>query len=216
MGKSLKIEILRKMFHLLELPVVLTYSFVRYFWDERVAILALTALLLFLLEVEYVRLEMKLKHPGIKAISAIFRPKERNNVASTVFFITATIIVFGAFDYSIAMLALLLTVFGDLVSALVGISYGRYKLFKKKTYEGFFAGLAANLFVGWIFIPEFPLIFISMAVVASIVELLTNKLDDNITVPLFSGFFGQMLVYIFVLKLPEFPEPLGWMFHLFT
>ena len=216
MGKSLKVEILRKMFHLLELPVLLTYSFVRYFWDERVAILALTALLLFLLEVEYVRLEMKPKIPGMSAISDFFRPREKNNVASTVFFTTATIIVFGAFDYPIAILALLLTVFGDLVSALVGISYGRYKLFREKTYEGSIAGLVANLFVGWMLIPEFPLIFISIAVVASIVELLTNKLDDNITVPLFSGFFGQMLVYVFAIKLPEFPEPLGWMFHLFT
>lgn len=214
MGSSLKKEILRKMFHLMEIPVLLVYSYVRYFWDERVAILALTALFLFLLEVEHVRLEVK---PKIPFISGLFRPRERNNVTGTVFFISATIIVFGAFDYPIAMLSLLLTVFGDLVSALVGIKFGRHRFFRtKKTWEGFVAGLATNLLVGWLFLPTLPFVFIPMAVVASCVELITNKLDDNITVPLFSGFTGQMIVYLMAFTLPVFPGPLSWVFQLFT
>ena len=213
MTPSLKKEILRKLFHLMEIPVLLVYSYIHFVWDGRVAILALTALFLILLEVEYVRLEVR---PKLPAIMSLFRPRERNNVTGTVFFIAATIIVFSAFDYSIAMLALLLTVFGDLVSALVGIKYGKHKLFKKKTWEGFLAGLAMNLLVGWLFLPEFPLVFIPMALVASFVELITNKLDDNLTVPLFSGFTGQMIVYLFVLNLPPFPGPLAWIFQLFS
>lgn len=212
MTPSLKKEILRKLFHLMELPVLLVYSYIHFVWDARVAILALTAMFLILLEVEYVRLEVR---PRIPAIMSLFRPREKNNVTGTVFFIAATIIVFGAFDYSIAMLALLLTVFGDLASALVGIKFGKHKLFKKKTWEGFLAGLTMNLLVGFIFLPEFPLVFIPMAIVASVVELITNKLDDNLTVPLFSGFTGQMIVYLFALSLPPFPGPLAWIFQLF-
>ena len=197
----------------MEIPVLLTYSFVRYMWDERIAILALTALLLLLLEVEYIRLEVR---PRLPRILDLFRPRERNNVTGTVFFISATIIVFGAFDYPIAMLALLLTVFGDLASALVGIKFGRHKMFKSKTWEGFFAGLAINVLVGYLFLPQFPIVFLAMALVASVVEVLTNKLDDNITVPLFSGFTGQMIVYIFAFQMPHFPEPLTWLFNLIT
>ncbi len=210
---SLKKEILRKLFHLLELPVLLLYTYVRYIWDERVAILALTAMFLILLEIEYIRLEVK---PKIPRILDLFRPRERNNVTGTVFFISATIIVFGAFDYQIAMLALLMTVFGDLMSALVGIRFGKHKLFKRKTAEGFLAGLAINLLIGYLFLPAFPIIFIPMAFMAAFVELMTNKIDDNITVPLFSGFTGQMIVYLFAFHLPNFPEPISWIFLLYS
>ena len=212
MGHKLKNEIIRKLFHLMEIPLLLGYSVIRYVWSEQVAIFVLTAMLLILLEVEYVRLEMK---PKIPQMLALLRRKERNNVTGTVFFIIGTIIAFAVFDYGIAMLALLLTVFGDLFSALIGIKWGKHKIFRNKTAEGFAGGFAVNLLVGLLFLPQFPLIFIPMAFVASFVELITNKLDDNLTVPLFAGFTGQMIVYALGIQLMEFPEPLGWIFTLF-
>lgn len=212
MGHKLKIEIIRKLFHLMEIPLLLAYSVIRYVWSEQIAIIVLTAMLLILLEVEYVRLEIK---PRIPQMLALLRRRERNNVTGTVFFIIGTIIAFAVFDYGIAMLALLLTVFGDLFSALIGIKWGKHKLFRNKTVEGFAGGLTVNLLVGFLFMPQFPLIFIPMAFMASIVELTTNKLDDNLTVPLFAGFTGQMIVYALGIHLLDFPEPLGWIFTLF-
>ena len=110
---------------------------------------------------------------------------------------------------------MLLTVFGDLASALVGIKWGKHKLFRNKTVEGFLAGLLMNLLVGVLFLGNFPLIFIPMALVASVVELMTNKLDDNLTVPMFAGFAGQMIVYAMGIHLLNFPWPLDWLFALF-
>jgi phytol kinase len=205
MTQSFRKEILRKLFHLMEIPLLLGYSVARYFWSEQGAIIILTAVLLILLEIEYVRLEVKPKLP--RALD-LFRAKEKNNVTGTFFFISATIIAVSAFDYGIAMLALFLTVFGDLVSALVGIRFGKHKIFKRKSWEGFAAGLATNVFVGYLFFPELPVLFLSMAIVASVVELMTNKLDDNITVPLFAGFTGQMIVYFFAYEIIDFPGPL--------
>lgn len=209
MTHSLKKEILRKMFHLLEIPVVLVYSLIRYLWSQEMAIIVLTAFLLILIEIEYVRLEVK---PKIPRVLNLFRRREKNQLTGTVFFILATIIAFAAFDYGIAMLALLMTVFGDLVSALVGIKFGKNKLLHNKTMEGFVAGLAMNLVLGFLVFSEFPAIAVSMALVASIVELLTNKLDDNLTVPLFAGFVGQMLVYMLGISVGTFPAPFGWLF----
>jgi dolichol kinase len=209
MGNKLKKEIARKMFHLLEIPLVLGYSLIRFVWSGQVAIVVLTALLLILLEVEYIRLEMR---PKIPQILNLFRHREQNNVTGTVFFIIATIICFAVYDYSIALLALFLTVFGDLFSALIGIKWGKHKIFRSKTLEGFFAGLVVNLFVGYLLFAEFPLIFIPMAFVASFVELSTNKLDDNLTVPLFAGFTGQMIVYVAGIHLMSFPWPISWLF----
>ncbi len=197
----------------MEVPVLLGYTVIRFVWSEQVAMFVLTAMLLIMLEIEYVRLEVR---PKIPQIMNLFRRREQNNVTGTVFFVVATIIAFAVFEYGVAMLALLLTVFGDLVSALVGIKWGKHKIFRNKTLEGTAAGLAMNLLVGYLVLPAFPIVFIPMAFVASFVEVLTNKLDDNLTVPMFAGFTGQMIVYIFALQLMAFPEPFGWLFVLFS
>lgn len=164
---------------------------------------------LLLLEIEYVRLEVQ---PKIPKAWDIFRPHERNNVISSIFFVAATIIVFAVFDYGIALLALLLTVFGDLASALIGIKFGKHKIFRKKTLEGFLAGLVMNLFVGSLVLSEYPAIYVSMALVASTVELLTSKLDDNLTVPLFSGFVGHLIALYIQANVASFPGPLANLF----
>jgi len=202
--KSLRKEILRKLFHLMEIPVLIGYTLLRHYFSERLATLAITALFLVLLEVEYVRLEYR---PKIPEFFNVLRYKEQNNVTGTIFFIAATIIVFAAFDYPIAVTAMFLTVFGDLAAALVGIKLGRIHLYKDKTLEGMLAGFAMNCLVGYLFLPSYPAIFLSMAVVASTVELLTGKLDDNLTVPLFSAFVGQILAYFLHAPLTTFPGP---------
>ncbi len=202
--KSLRKEILRKLFHLLEVPLLIGYTLVRHYFNERLATLLITVAFLLLLEIEYIRLEY---NPKIPEFFNVLRHKERNNVTGTIFFIAATIIVFAAFDYPIAVTALLLTVFGDLAAALVGIKFGKTYLYKDKTLEGTLAGFTMNCLVGFLFLPAYPLIFIPMAVVASLVELLTGKLDDNLTVPLLSAFTGQVMVYLLQAPLTTFPGP---------
>ncbi len=200
--KSLRKEILRKLFHLMEVPVLIGYTIIRHYFNERLATLIITVLFLLLLEIEYIRLEY---HPKIPEMFDVLRHKEQNNITGTIFFIAATIIVFAAFDYPIAVTALLLTVFGDLAAALVGIKFGTIFLHKDKTLQGLLAGFTMNCVIGYLFLPDYPLIFIPMAVVASVVELLTGKLDDNLTVPLFSAFTGQIMAYLTNAPLTTFP-----------
>jgi len=201
---SFRKELLRKLVHLMELPVLIVYSVLRSTFGDKVGSLALTLMLIILLELEYIRLEYKLELP--KAID-ILRRHERDNLSGSIFFIAGTIIAFAAYDFPIALLALLMTVFGDLMSALVGMKFGRYHVYKKKTLEGFLAGLVTNLFIGSLFMPEYIGVFASMAIVASVVELFTGKLDDNLTVPLSAGFAGQVMVFLFQLKIADFPSP---------
>lgn len=204
-NRALRKEILRKLIHLLELPVLLVYTLLAGFYGSKVAILAVTALLIILLEIEYIRLEYKLQLP---AAIDVMRRREKDNIASSIFFVASTIICFAAFDYAIALLALLLTVFGDLSAAIIGIKFGRTRIFHKKTLEGFTAGLVINLLVGFLIIPGEWKIFLPMALTASLVELWTGKLDDNLTVPLAAGFAGQMLLFIWQTGLPSFPGPI--------
>lgn len=191
-------EILRKLIHLLELPIVVGYTLITQIFSQRTGILALTALLLVLLELEYLRLEYKprITKSLVQIIERfLLRKKEKNNIVSSIFFVIAAIICFSAFDYNIALFALLMAVFGDLASAIMGVAFGKTKIFRKKSYIGLLSGLLTNTLIGYLVFPETPYIFIPMALTATVVETFTQKLDDNLTVPLFSGFAGQLIVF---------------------
>ncbi len=193
-------ELLRKTVHLSGLLIVVGYTLILHFFTDRIAILATTALLLILLEIEYVRLEHRSRITAM--FDGFFRKHEEDNVSGSVFMVVSCIICFAAFDYWVAVVALFMTVFGDLFSALVGKTFGKTILYNTKTYIGTLAGFAANVLVGFLILPELFFLIFPMAVIATFTEVITNKMDDNLTVPLFAGFAGQMLVYFFAVELP--------------
>jgi len=205
MKRKIAREILRKLFHLYQLPVILGYIVLRYQFSERVAIFALVILLMFILEFEMLRLEWKVRFPDP---FGILRRSEKQSVTGMLFMILATIVVFAVFDFKIALVALLLTVFGDLVSAIVGIQYGKRRIKNGKSWEGFGAGLVANLIVATIFLWQFPVVGLVMAVTASAVEFVTYKMDDNLTVPIFSAFAGHTAAFIIGVSFAQITNPL--------
>ncbi len=187
-------ELWRKLFHASGLLIVFLYSIVLVNFGQRAALLTLTALLLVLLEIEYVRLEYELRLPGL--VEKLLRRHEKDRVTGTIWIVVACIISFSVFDFPIAFLSFFFVIFGDMFASIFGILFGGMKLFRGKTLVGFLAGLSVNILSGAFLLGSEPLVFLSMAVTASVVELLTSKLDDNFTVPLFSGFVGQAVVYV--------------------
>ena len=193
-------EFARKAVHLSSLFIVIGYTLLLNYTSDRVAILTMTGLLLILLKIEYLRVEYK---PKIAALfESLFRKHEKNNISGAVFMVISCIICFSAFEYWVAFLALFMAIFGDLFSALIGRAIGKIKIYKKKTLEGTIAGLVANSIVGYLIMPDYFVLIISMSLAATVMELLTNKLDDNLTVPVFAGFIGQMVVYYGAVALP--------------
>lgn len=194
-------ELFRKLVHLLGLIIVLLYSVLYHFFSAQIAILGLTAVLLLILEFEYIRIEHRPKI--ISFFDAVFRPHERDHIAGSVFYVISCIICFAAFEYWIAFLAMFMTAFGDMFASLIGKTFGETKLFKQKSLVGTLSGFTINVLIGMIILPEQIYIVSLMALVGSAVELFSNKLDDNLTVPLSAGFIGQVAVYYFGLTLPE-------------
>jgi dolichol kinase len=187
------------------------YTLLLNYTTPRIAILAITGLLLLLLEIEYIRLEHR---PRIaEAIDGFLRKHEKTQISSAVFLLISIIICFGAFDYWVAFLALSMTVFGDLFAALFGRAFGKTKIYGNKTYIGTLACLATNMIIGFLTMPNMILLFAPMAITATVFELFTKKMDDNLTVPLFAGFAGQMIVYFFALELPPVAFTLFGLFN---
>ncbi|MEK6906799.1 MAG: CTP--2,3-di-O-geranylgeranyl-sn-glycero-1-phosphate cytidyltransferase [Nanoarchaeota archaeon] len=189
-----KSELKRKVVHLLSLLFLLSYVIFGSLCGKRVALLLLTFLLIWFLELEFIRLRTKIKIP---LISRLWRKKEKDRVGGQVFFLIGAIIALAVFDFEIALVALLMATFGDMAAALIGMKFGKHWLKKipDRAWEGITAEFAVNLIIGWLFLPHWILILV-MALTATFVETVFTHTDDNLMVPVFAGFNGQIALMI--------------------
>ena len=189
-------EIGRKIIHITILIVLALFFAIKNQAGQQAALLFLVALLIFFLVLEYFRLELNFKLPFFHQF---IRPKEQYRIYGVIFFLSSTIIAFAVFDTAIALAALLMTTFGDMAAAIAGKKYGTTILFKNKTVVGFASELVTNLIVAVLISLAFTIniyIPIIMAFAATITETLVDELDDNLIVPVVSGFVGQLLVFL--------------------
>ena len=207
---NFKRELARKFIHMLSLGFLIIYFLAADFFNRQIALLVLFLLLIILLELEYLRIELGKKIPGLNYIwSYLRRGKERAHIGGDVYFLIGCILVLSVFDLKIAMIAVLMTVFGDLSAALIGKRFGRHylKSLKNRAWEGIIAEFVVDFVIGFLvlfwgnFSPIYDLklwiIILVMAVTATLVETIIYKMDDNLLIPVFSGFNGQMVLLLF-------------------
>jgi len=189
-------EIGRKIIHFTILIVLVLFFTIKKQTGQQIALLFLVGILIIFLILEYLRLELNFKLPFFHQF---IRPKEQYRVYGVIFFLTSTIIALAVFDVPIALAALLMTTFGDVSATIAGKKYGTTILFRNKTVTGFVAELITNLIVAIIISLVFSIniyVLIIMAFVATITETLVDELDDNLIVPIVSGFIGQILLFL--------------------
>lgn len=193
-------EIGRKIIHITILIVLAAYFFIEESLigagysnavAKQVALLFLVGVLVIFLILEYFRLELGWKMPFL---SQFIRSKEQHRMYGVIYFLAATIISLAVFNPKIALAALLMTTFGDMVAALAGKRFGATLIYRNKTWAGFLGELATNLIVGFLVLSNIYVI-LGMAFVATIVETLVDELDDNLLIPIFSGFVGQIILF---------------------
>jgi dolichol kinase len=214
MNWELKKELGRKAVHMTSIFIIILYAQISRY-STKLALFTLTILLVLLLEYQYFRIDAKKRPRIIKFIEKLRREKEKGHIGGEVFFMMGAIISLAIFDFRVATAAILMTTFGDMTAALIGKRFGKCKVFgSHKTWEGTLAGLVANVAIGWLFIrttsdnaiwylygllpygtPVWPVILV-MAVTATFIEVITNRLDDNLLIPIFSGFNGQLMLII--------------------
>jgi phytol kinase len=188
-----KKELKRKAVHLLALSFIVIFVLISVNYGKSLALLALVLLLVIFLGIEYFRLELGKKIP---IISGLWREKEKERVGGQIFFLIGSIICFSVFDFDIALAAILMTVFGDMSAALIGKRFGRTWITKDRALEGILAELIVNFVIVWLVFGisgDGWILMCVMAITATIVETLVSKLDDNLMIPLFSGFNGQII-----------------------
>jgi|TARA_B100001964_G_C14255374_1_gene612134 dolichol kinase len=194
MSKEIFQEIGKKTVHIIILIALIFFFAIKNRAGHQAALLFLTSLLIIFLVLEYLRLDLNLKIPFFHQF---IRPKEEHSVYGIIFFLSSTIIALAVFDTVIALAALLMTTFGDMSAAIAGKKYGTTMLFRNKTVVGFVTELVTNLIVAVAISLFFSIniyIPIIMAFAATITETLVDEIEDNLAVPIVSGFIGQILL----------------------
>jgi len=206
---NFKRELFRKIVHLFSISFLVIYFIVADLFNRNIALLILVLMLIILLEFEYLRIEVGKDIPILKYLwKYLRRGKEKNQIGGDVFFLIGSIMVLSIFDIRVAMVAILMTTFGDMASALIGKKYGKHYLtrLKQRAWEGIFAEFIVDVIIGiivFVFISagsfyDFRVwaIILVMAVTATVVETIVYKMDDNLLIQVFSGFFGHITALI--------------------
>jgi len=183
-----RFEIRRQIFHIclgLTIVILLTNNI-------------LNSLILFLILIAGILISIlsrKFKIPIIYFFLKIFERKgvlKRFPGKGTISFLVGCLLVLQLFERDIALASIMILTFGDSVSHLFGLHFGRKKhpLNCLKSIEGNIAGGITGFLGAMFFISPLPALLASFgAMTAEAIELKMNDkiIDDNIIVPLVAG-----------------------------
>ncbi len=186
---SYKNEILRKIIHLFDSIIPLSLFFI-----------PKETLLFFLAPITFIFILLDIGRHHIfylgKLYSTFFNivtrdiEKKKNNVTGASYYLLGCLIVVYFFDdLDIIMASLLIMSISDSFAALVGVKFGKTKIYGRKSLEGSFAFFISTIIILYIFInnlTSFEFVIISLLI--TFVELLSfYKINDNLTIPVFSA-----------------------------
>lgn len=194
MTTTLASEFLRKLIHIFSIVIPLSYFF--YIKDKVLMIIILFILTSTALLIEYARRDQKnnIGYFFQKYFKSILRSNEEKGyfTGATWMLIgfTATVLIF---ENDVAVLALLFLSIGDSCAGIVGRVLPFGKVWNKSIF-GSFAGLIVCIIFGFIINTTLPFEVIFFGAISGMfIELMPLKMDDNFSIPIFSGLIMQIL-----------------------
>lgn len=183
-------ELLRKTTHLAGFFLPLIYIVL----DKSTMLLIVGCLTGIAVVVEFLKwVSERCRELFFRVFKSILRTHEQKGaITGATYYIVSTLLCIAFFDKHIAIVSIFFIILGDTAAALVGTMWGRTKLIGNKSLEGsaacFIVCAAISLF--WLN----PIVGLTGAFVATLVELLPLRINDNLTMPLISGTVMQLMV----------------------
>lgn len=145
--------------------------------------------------VEFARLHIESVNVQVmKLMGPFMRESERNGLSGFPFYALGVGLSLYLFEEKIAILAILFLVFSDPISSFFGVLLGREKILPNKSLQGSLAGFITCYLVSLFYLNAYEqtsiqaLAFALFAgLIGSVSELLSIFIDDNLTIPVFSG-----------------------------
>jgi len=184
---SLKNEIARKLIHIASAVIPLSYIYI--INDLIIMLCILSLFVVFSFFIEILRIDhFKYSKIFLRFFGFMLRDNEKKDkLTGATWVFLGALFTFILIPYPFSILALLFLSVGDTFAAIIGISFPYIKI-GNKTLSGFFAGFISSILVGICFnLPVNIYILIFGALMASVIEIIPISVNDNITIPLFSG-----------------------------
>ncbi len=183
-------ELRRKSIHLSGLILPVVYLFM----DKFLMLLLVGVLTAVAITVELVKwLSPRFREFFFRLFTPVLRTHERQGeLTGATYYLISVLLCILFFDKHLAVVCIFFMVLGDMSAALVGKMWGKTKLIGPKSLEG---SVACFIVCTAIALVKFhPVVGIIGALVATFVELIPLRIDDNLTVPLISGAVMHFLI----------------------
>lgn len=190
---SLSAELVRKAIHLFALVIPVGYFLVSF----PVAVISITVPALLSILLDLSRFEhWRLWDIASPYLGPIIRDHEvKGGFTGASYILSGSAIVIIFYPKAIAIAAITFIIIGDIAAALVGRMWGRHRLIGRKSIEGSLACLASLVLVSFIIPGLATVVGLVGAVVATLTEALSGKIDDNLAVPIVSGAAMLLVMY---------------------
>jgi len=128
-----------------------------------------------------------LQYLYLKIFSNVTRPHESNKLSGASWVFMGSAITILLFSENIAIISILIMSLSDSAAAIIGIKYGKTKLFNK-SLEGSFAFIITAALIIFTLSPASLITNLFAVFTAAIVELFsTPYLNDNLLIPIATG-----------------------------
>jgi glycerol-3-phosphate acyltransferase PlsY len=181
-----------KLWRVVVRPLALLFIPIDVAWGRRPTLILMAVVTVIFVLLDLYRLLSR------RRIDALYKKREGKRFSSMTLFLVSVFLSFLLFKDDIPYLCLSFVTMGDLFSKLIGLKYGTKRLFKRRTLQGSLGFLAGSLLTSYIVYRLLPssLLFVGAgAVFATLVELFSEPLDDNMTVSVVTGGFLSALRY---------------------
>ncbi len=158
----------------------------------------------------YIFEQVRINYPEHAAKMAIiskyfYRAEEQLKESAGIPFIMGILLTILTFPKHIAIIAIFTLAISDPLSAIIGIKYGKFRIVKEKSLEGSLAFfLSSFIIVASVLASQsdhstLSIFFLSLfvALSTSFFEMLPIKLDDNLTIPLFTAMLARIGEFLF-------------------
>ncbi|MFH1754652.1 MAG: phosphatidate cytidylyltransferase, partial [Candidatus Latescibacterota bacterium] len=136
----------------------------------------------------------RLRQFFLRFFKSLIRSHEEEHLLGSTYFMIAALISVLVFDKMIAISALTFLVLGDTAAAVIGKRFGK-AAYWGKSLAGSIACLLCCIVIGFLLLDNMPVI-LAGALAATIAEALPVPMDDNMRVPIASGFVMQFMLHL--------------------
>lgn len=198
------LQFARRLFHIANGVTIATLYWLSFTHQQAIHTLGTFACLLYVMEqirINYPEMSQKV----MPLMKFIMRAEEQLKESAMVPYAFAVLLTIITFPKPLALIAIYTLAISDPLSAIIGIKYGKRKVVEHKSVEGslafFTSALIISLFVLSATLGGFSIsvliISLVLSIGTSIFEMLPLKVDDNLTIPLFTAFFGWVICLLF-------------------